>query len=212
MPDRNGFCQLKQPSSLLSLFFALVIFLPTELAFANEEKTQLAKSRPDYPLVESANLDTNLDVPWSEPAVVQDPFEGEFIGVFDRHYFSDRLLNTRARIEVVSLWSADTIRFLLAFRDRSCIFNSSFSHQTVSRDCSGDSAVLKVTNVYLKLEDEVVLLEGKNNRFAVNDELAIALKNLPTENLAIRLVVENGEIVDSVIGEETVKALQEVYE
>ena len=109
------------------------------------------------------NLDTDLDVPWSEPVLVQDPFEGEFIGIFDRHFFYSRVLNTRARLEVVSLWSPDTIRFLLAYRDRDCNFSSTFYHQTLSRDYWASNAALKITDVYLKLGEEVFRLKSNNS-------------------------------------------------
>ena len=200
LPRNNYSSQLSFRSCLRLLVFALVIFLPIEMALAKEEKTDPAKSREDYPLVESVNLDTNIDVPWSEPIIVKDPFEEEFIGIFDRNYFSARLLNTRVRIEVISLWSADHIRFLLAFRN-----------QTASKDCLRGITLFKVTNVYLKIGDKVVILKGKNNIFPVNDELAKALKNLLTKELKIRLVAENGKIVDSVIGEKTVRAWQEIF-
>ncbi|VEP12972.1 conserved hypothetical protein [Hyella patelloides LEGE 07179] len=190
---------------------AMAVTLSLQPAMSGEKSGQLAISATDYPIVESANLDTNLDVPWSEPVIVQDPFEGEFIGIFDRHFFSSRVLNTSARLEVVSLWSLDTVRFLLAYRDRDCNFGSTFYHQTLSRDCLASNAALKITDVYLKLGEEVFRLESNNSRFEVDEKLATALKNSPSGNVDIRLIVENGETVDSEIGEETVKAWQFIY-
>lgn len=95
-----------------------IILLSTEAVLSQERKEELAVSTADYPVVESASLDTDIDILWSEPVVIQDPFEGEFIGIFDRHYFYSRVLNTSARLEVVSLWSPDTVRFLLAYCDK----------------------------------------------------------------------------------------------
>ena len=188
--------------------FAIALFTTSALSNENNE---LTRSTTDYPIVESAGLDTNLDVPWSEPVLVKDPFEGEFVGIFDRHFFHSRVLDTSARLEVVSLWSPDTVRFLLSLRDRDCGFSSSFQHQTISRDCLVSNAALKITDVYLKLGEEVFHLEDGNSRFAVDEKLAIALKNSPGGNVNIRLIVENGETIDSEIGEETVKAWQEIY-
>lgn len=74
------------------------------------------------------------------------------------------------------------------------------------------NAALKITDVYLKLGEEIFRLEGSNSRFEVNQKLATALKNSPPRNVDIRLIVENGETVDSKIGEETVKAWQSIYE
>ncbi|PSB09507.1 hypothetical protein C7B62_12915 [Pleurocapsa sp. CCALA 161] len=96
---------------------SFAIALSTTLALSNENN-EITRSTADYPIVESAGLDTNLDVPWSEPVLVKDPFEGEFVGIFDRHFFHSRILDTSARLEVVSLWSPDTVRFLLSLRDK----------------------------------------------------------------------------------------------
>lgn len=195
----------------ISLGIVAIILLSTE-AVLSQERKELAVSTADYPIVESVSLDTDIDVPWSEPVVVRDPFEGEFVGIFDRHFFYSRVLNTSARLEVVSLWSPDKIRFLLTYRDRDCNFSSStFHHQTLSRDCLVSNAALKITDVYLKLGEEVFRLEGSNSRFEVDEKLATALKNSPPGNVDIRLIVENGETVDSEIGEETVKAWQSIY-
>lgn len=203
-------CQFQWQTVLFGI--VAIILLSTEAVLSEERKEELAVSVADYPVVESASLGTDLDVPWSEPVVVRDPFEGEFVGIFDRHFFYSRVLNTSARLEVVSLWSPDKIRFLLAYRDRDCNFSSStFYHQTLSRDCLTSNAALKITDVYLKLGEEVFRLEGSNSRFEVNQKLATALKNSPPGNVDIRLIVENGETVDSKIGEETVEAWQSIY-
>lgn len=143
--------QSRQKWQFIFLGAVIAIALSAELALTSDEKNErLAISTIDYPLVESAKLDTDLDVPWSEPVRIQDPFEGEFVGVFDRHFFYSRVLNTSARLEVVSLWSPDKVRFLLAYRDRDCNYSSHFHHQTISRDCLASNAALKITDVYLK--------------------------------------------------------------
>lgn len=108
--------QFQWHTVLLSI--VAIILLSSEAISSEERKQKIAVSTADYPMVESASLDTDLDVPWSEPVLVRDPFEGEFVGIFDRHFFFDRVLDTSARLEVVSLWSSDTIRFLLAYRDK----------------------------------------------------------------------------------------------
>ncbi|NJN87560.1 MAG: hypothetical protein HC881_16160 [Leptolyngbyaceae cyanobacterium SL_7_1] len=78
----------------------------------------LAGAATELQVVDSAALGTSRRLPWSEPVQVNDPFEGNFIGGFDRNYFYDRLLNTSTRIEVQSLWTPETVRFLLITRDR----------------------------------------------------------------------------------------------
>ena len=203
--------KLQQLGMVILAIALMMTLLPIQLVKAIEEDNKLSKSSADLPIVESANLDTNLDVPWSQPVKIQDPFEGEFIGIFDRHFFFSRLLNTSARVEVVSLWSQDTIRFLLAYRNRDCNFNSGFSSTTLSRNCLALNTALKITGVYLKIGEAVFRLEGKNGRFEVNDKLAQALRNSPAGNINIRLVTASGKLVDSEIGEETVKAWQAIY-
>jgi hypothetical protein len=178
---------------------------------STEKKGKLAVPTTDYPIVESTNLDTNLNVPWSQPVRIKDTFEGESIGIFDRHYFYNRILDTNARIEVVSLWSPDSIRFLLAYSDRDCDFDTNFYSYGIGRDCLASNAALKVTDVYLKIGDRVFRLEGKNSRFKVNNKLANALKQSPSENVNVRLIVENGESVDSEIGKKTVEAWKNIY-
>lgn len=60
----------------------------------------------DLPVVKSAALGASLNVPWSQPVKVIDPFEGDYLAVFDRNYFYRRLLNDRTRTEVVSQWKS----------------------------------------------------------------------------------------------------------
>jgi hypothetical protein len=201
-------CQIEWKTTL---FTAIVAICANNAIALSGETNKLAVSTTDYPIVESAKLDTDLDVPWSQPVKIQDPFEGEFVGIFDRHYFYSSLLNTSARVEVVSLWSPETIRFLLAYSDRDCDYSPSFHYPTISTDCLTSNAALKITDVYLKLGEEVFRLEGNNSRFQVDDRLAAALKSSPTQNVNIRLILENGETVDSEIGRETVKAWQSIY-
>ncbi len=209
--EKNYFAQCRLKWSFFFLAAAMAIALSAESALTDEKNGKLAISATNYPIVESSNLDTDLDVPWSEPVTIQDPFEGEFIGIFDRHYFYSRVLNTSARLEVVSLWSPDTVRFLLAYSDRDCNYSSTFYHPSINTDCLTSNAALKITDVYLKLGQETFRLEGNNSRFKVDDKLANALKTSPTGNVDIRLVTESGESIDSEIGQETVKSWQTIY-
>ncbi|KAM3103299.1 hypothetical protein ACKFKF_02005 [Phormidesmis sp. 146-12] len=59
--------------------------------------------------------------------------------------------------------------------------------------------------------DQVLRLSGENGRFAVSGEVAGVLKNVPEQNIAIRLILEGGESVDSEIGKETVKLWRSIY-
>lgn len=165
----------------------------------------------DLPVVESAALGTRSNLPWSEPVQVNDPFEGNFVAVFDRNYFFDRLLNTSARIEVQSLWSPQAIRFLLITEDHDCL--SGLLHYSLSAgsSCSEFNDARNIIELFVKINDQVFQVSGQNNTFPVNDELAQALQSAPAGNVSIRLVTESGETIDSEIGQGTVAAWKAVY-
>ena len=163
----------------------------------------------DMMIVESVALGTNPDLPWSETVQINDPFEGSFVGVFDRHSFSDRILNTDVHVEVQSLWTQDFIRVLSIVRDRDCL--SQPSGVIPARSCSEFSNARNITQLFIKIEDDVFQLAGQGSTFFVEDELAIALQNAPDAIISIRLVSESGETIDSEIGTGTVTAWESVY-
>jgi hypothetical protein len=171
----------------------------------------IAKTSQELPVVRSTALGTNIDVPWSQPVRIVDPFEGEGVGIFDKNYFYKRLLNANGRVQVISLWQRDSIRFLLAFSDRDCLSGQSFYPVVLARDCLVSNAALEVSNMSIKIGDRVFRLEGQNSQFQVSHELAAALKNSPTGNVKIRLVTESGATVDSEIGKGTVQAWKAIY-
>lgn len=160
-------------------------------------------------VVDSAALGTNRNLPWSEPVQIDDPFEGRFVGVFDRHSFDGRFLNTNARIEVQSLWSQEFIRVLSVIRDRDCL-NQSVG-VAVNRICSEFSDARHITALFIKIEEDVFQVSGQGSTFSVSDELAEALQNAPEANVSIRLITESGETIDSEIGQDTVEAWRTVY-
>ena len=163
----------------------------------------------DVMIVESVALGTNPNLPWSETVQINDPFEGSFVGVFDRHSFSDRVLNTDVHVEVQSLWTQDLIRVLSIVRDRDCL--SQPSGIIPARSCSEFSNARNITQLFIKIEDDVFQLAGQGSTFVVEDELAMALQNAPDTIISIRLVSESGETIDSEIGKGTVTAWESVY-
>jgi hypothetical protein len=161
--------------------------------------------------VDSAALGTSRNVPWSEPVQINDPFEGNFVGVFDRNYFYDRFLNAAARIEVQSLWSPQSVRFLLVTRDRDCL--SQAFHYGLSSDlgCSEFNNARTISELFIRINDQVFEIAGENSTFSISNELAQALQTAPEGNVSIRLVTESGETIDSEIGQGTVEAWRTVY-
>ncbi|WP_339376120.1 hypothetical protein [Calothrix sp. NIES-2098] len=195
---------------LASLNLATTSIIYSRPVEANQNQ-RLAKASAELPVVKSAALSTNIDVPWSKPVRIVDPFEGNSVGIFDRNYFWRNFVNTNARVEVISLWSRNYIRVLLAYSDRNCSYGSYYYTRLRFPDCLVSNNTFKITNLYIKLGEQVFRLEGNNNTFKVSDELATALKNSPAKNVSIRLLSESGESVDSEIGKRTVEGWKAVY-
>jgi hypothetical protein len=189
----------------------LAIAIATTLIAHAIHLSEARATGKNIPVVNSTVLGANLSVPWSQPVQIADPFEGNYLAVFDRNYFTRSFLNTSARVEVVSLWSRKSIRLLLADSDRDCSFKRGIYHSSLGSDCVVANAPKEVTELLLKVGDQVFRLEGKSSIFEVNDTLAAALRNSPMTNINIRLVTKSGETVDSEIGLGTVRAWQAVY-
>ena len=175
------------------------------------ENNRLAKAFTELPVVKSAALGTNMDVPWSRPVRIQDPFEGNYVGIFDRNYFWRDFLNTNARMEVISLWRQDSIGVLVAYKNRNCSSSFHGYGSVSSRECLVSNNTLKIANLLIKLGEQVFRLEENNGKFKVTSDLAAALRSSPAKNVSIRLVSENGEIVDSEIGKGTVEGWKAIY-
>ncbi|NEQ42324.1 MAG: hypothetical protein F6K00_01690 [Leptolyngbya sp. SIOISBB] len=169
---------------------------------ADDIETELAS-------VESAALGIDSDLPWSEIVQINDPFEGSFVGVFDRHSFFGRLLNTSVRVEVQSLWTRDYIRVLSIVRDRDCL--SQPAGVAISPRCSEFNNARNITRLLIKIEDDVIEMTGQGSTFSVSDRVAAALQSAPDEVIKIRLISENGETIDSEIGKGTVEAWKTIY-
>lgn len=168
----------------------------------------LVSQASELPIVESTALGMGKNPPWSEPVQVEDPFEGQFVAVFDRHRFSDRFLNTHLRIEVQSLWTQDYVRLLLTAKDRDCYGHHSFISSSY---CSEVINTKKIVKLFVKIDEQIYQVSGQHNTFPVNSELASALSSASEQDIQIRLVTESGASVDSKIGQKTVQAWQTIY-
>lgn len=220
-------------ATISSLSFAIVPIDTAHLLAAE----QVAESTR-YPLVRSSVLQPNLQVPWSQPVRVVDPFEGEYLAVFDQHYFSRLFRNRNSQIKVISLWNRDSVRLLLAYNGRECRFRDSLSlhgdffypfsrryHRSQRRYyqsrffddgfsdsvCVAANGTQKIAEFSVKVGDRVFQVKGSNNQFPVSAALATALKNAAEETTKVRLVADNGEVIDSEIGKATVRAWKSVY-
>jgi len=197
--------------------------------------SRIAQAAQEVPVVSSAALGQNMDVPWSRPVRINDPFEGSYLGVFDRNYFYRRFLNNNVRFEILSLWSPNSVRFLLASRERNCAYSRRFSYNRllaprilayrghkylytgfpyasfpVSR-CEIASNTQNAVRLLIRTDEQVYQLDGRNSAFAITPDVANALRTTPVENVQIRLVTESGETIDSEIGRGTVEAWRNIY-
>ncbi|MHC0066808.1 hypothetical protein ACWATR_28495 [Nostoc sp. UIC 10890] len=204
--------KLPQTISVL-LFGASLAVLSPELctAFTVQEVANLAQASNDLPVVKSAGLSPDMNVPWSKPVRIVDPFEGEFLGVFDRNSLGGYLYREGSK-QVISLWTPSSIRVLITVNSgQASSYFYTAGHVYPTTDFLGFATTKKVDKLLLKVREKVFQLDGSTGTFAVSQELATALKNAPDENLDIRLVLEGGQTVDSEIGKETVKAWRSIY-
>ncbi|MBW4419967.1 MAG: hypothetical protein KME13_12160 [Myxacorys californica WJT36-NPBG1] len=212
---------------------------PAMSADRNLGKLAAQTSTSGLPIVRSSILQPNLRVPWSQPVRVIDPFEGESLAVFDQNYFPRSFRNTNSQVKVVSLWKPDSVRVLLAYSGRECAISSRHNFGGLARHsfpfhrrlhasrfgyypfgyfyddfpdsiCVANNGVQKITELSVKAGDRVFQLQNKNGQFPINPELATALRNAP-QNVQLRAIADNGEVVDSAIGQGTVKAWRSIY-
>ncbi|MGL5806730.1 MAG: hypothetical protein ACRC2R_20215 [Xenococcaceae cyanobacterium] len=182
----------------------LVVAIPQ---FANARQTieTAATLIPNISVVESAGLNADLDVPWSKPVQIKDPFEGSFLGVFDRN---DLRGGYSRSSKIISLWSRDSIRMLLVANQEEC--GHGYFH-SFDFDCDEIDTPRIINKLSIKVGDRVFEVAGNNSKFTVSEEIATALKNAPAQNVDIRLVLEDGETIDTQIGKETVQTWQKIY-
>jgi hypothetical protein len=185
------------------------IAITPDFSWAQSGNNEIAKASSDIPIVKSAALHPNLSVPWSKPVQVVDPFEGQFLAVFDRDYVGGRYGGDR---KVISAWSRDKVQILLNVRQERCDgFYSWRSHSSFGSSCLGIDIPRTVKTALLKVGGQVLTLTGDNGKFVVDAATAASLKNAPEEDIILRLVVEGGESVDSKIDKRTVKAWRSIY-
>ncbi|WP_335233097.1 hypothetical protein [Nostoc sp.] len=205
---------IKLPQTIPVLLFgaSLAIISPQVCAaFTVQEIAILAQASRDLPMVKSAGLSPNMDVPWSKAVKIVDPFEGEFVGVFDRNSLGGYLFR-EGSTQVISLWTPSSIRVLVTVNSGQARSSFYTAGRVYPRpDYLRFVTTKKVDKLLLKVREKVFQLDGSTGTFAVSKELATALKNAPDENLDIRLVLEGGQTVDSEIGKGTVKAWRTIY-
>jgi hypothetical protein len=226
--------KLLQTIPFLLLGTSLVGLPPQKsAALTVQEAPRVAMVSTKLPVVKSAGLKPDIHVPWSKPVRVKDPFEGNFIGVFDRNSLGGYLYREGAK-QVISLWTRESVRVLVTvnsgeygFYNPGSLYSSSYyfypgfypsSYYLESGDFFYPTpdygaclTTRRVVKLFVKVREQVFQLVGSNGTFVVTDKLANALKNAPVKNVDIRLVLDGGSTVDSQIGKGTVKAWRTIY-
>ncbi|MBD2609935.1 MAG: hypothetical protein FWK04_12710 [Nostoc sp. GBBB01] len=198
-------------SVLLLTTSLAAISLQLGTASSAQKISNLSQASSTLPLVKSVGLSPDMDVPWSKPVRILDPFEGELLGVFDRNYLGGYLYRDGSK-QVISLWTPESIRLLVTVNSgqvKSSFYTAGSLYPRP--DYLKFVTTQKVDKLSIKVREKIFQLEGSIGTFVVNQELATALKNAPDENLDIRLVLEGGQTVDSEIGKGTVKAWRSIY-
>ncbi|APB32537.1 hypothetical protein GlitD10_0236 [Gloeomargarita lithophora Alchichica-D10] len=171
----------------------------------------LAGAQSQLPVVESAALAVGMQVPWSQPVKVKDPFEGENLGVFDRHEFSRGDI---PRMTVLSLWQAKSVRFLVGLGTQCtrAYVGYVFYFPVGGWSCGNIDTSRKINEAVLKIGDTTwPLTQGQNNTFPIATDTATALQQAPEAKVLIRLVTEAGELIDSEIGVNTVRSWKQIF-
>jgi hypothetical protein len=152
-----------------------------------------------FPLLNASDWRTAERAPWSEPIVVKDEFDGNYLAVLDKN-FNDNFWNGY-KSGIISNWSRKYLRI----------------YSYVSPPCHGyfcqrQIHIRESNRVSIKAGEKIFKLEGKNGVFGLTDEIAYALKTLDTKTTRIKVMFENsGDEIVNDIGEGTVKAWKTVY-
>jgi hypothetical protein len=152
-----------------------------------------------FPLLRTNDWRAETNLPWSQPVLIADEFEGNYLAVFDKN-FQDNFW-TGEKSGIVSNWSRKYLR-IYSYYSRPCegIF------------CQRKNIISQANKVTIKVRDNVFRLEGKAGNFNIPEALAHALKTSPSGRTRIKVMFEDngGEVIND-IGEGTVQAWKTVY-
>jgi hypothetical protein len=144
-----------------------------------------------------------LQVPWSEPVLVKDPFDGNQVAVFDRD-FSGSVGLGGSESGVITKWTFNRVSVFAYRKTNVCGFLT----------CRKDVTPTPLgKQLELKIGEQVFRLEGEDGVFSVSEEVAKALQKAPTGQALMRVsVTGSGLSITSRIGDKTVQAWRRVYQ
>ncbi|PZV18924.1 MAG: hypothetical protein DCF20_02400 [Pseudanabaena sp.] len=159
---------------------------------------------PNYPVVNSGDWRSvnPQNIPWSQPVIVSDPFDGNYLAVLDRNY---KDLAYGGRASVVSSWSRDTIRVFgfIGVQERCGFFLS----------CANNLVAARADYLEIKVGNQIFRIQGDGSgSFPVSPQLAVALATAPPVDALIRVTFDGyTHPVTSAIGTGTVRSWKVVY-
>jgi hypothetical protein len=157
-----------------------------------------------YAVLNTGDWRTSDNVPFSEPVIINDPFDGDYLAVIDKN-FSGNMMFGGQQAGVITNWSENYIRVYAYSIQKPC--------SGIDLFCPPSTTVRETSGLEIKVGDEVFRLEGTDGNFPVSAELAVALRNAPPGQALTRITLEGsgGQIVND-IGAGTTEAWHIVYQ
>lgn len=118
--------------------------------------------------------------PWSEPVMVEDEFEGNYLAVLDRHKLSNKFMGMSSGI--ISEWSNKHIKvdFYTYVKDG---LTNLFTGTQIN--------VIPAKNISIKIGEQIFELTGDNGNFPITEEIIQAMKNTSDSAVKIKVVPVN---------------------
>jgi hypothetical protein len=205
----------------ITLLLSAVSASPSDAQFSSAQSCEIGQPRaclPDRTRVADNQADAQtlplvtiegdwrsdkLQVPWSEPVMLKDPFDGNQVVVFDRD-FSGSVGLGGSESGVITKWTFNRVSVFAYRKTNVCGFLT----------CRKDVTPTPLgKQLELKIGEQVFRLEGEDGVFAVSEEVAKALQKAPTGQALMRVsVTGSGLSITSRIGDKTVQAWRRVYQ
>ena len=159
-----------------------------------------------YRVLGTEDWRTSEDIPLSEPVIVNDPFDGNYLAVIDKNYSGSLAVGIGTRQEgIITNWSEQYIRVYAYLIEKPC--------SGINLFCPPSVTVRETSSLDIKVGDQVFRLEGTNGNFPVSPEVAAALRNAPPGPALTRITLEgSGSTITNEIGGGTTEAWHVVYQ
>lgn len=171
---------------------------------ASSEVREPSQSESAYTVLNADDWRSSKKVPYSEPVLVRDPFDGDYLAVIDKNFLGNLRVSGRQE-GIVTNWSENYIRVFAYSIQKPC--------SGIDLFCPPSTTVKETSGLEIKIGDEVFRLEGNDGNFPVSAELAEALRNAPPGPAITRVTFEDsGAQTMNEIGAGTTEAWHTVYQ